>query len=364
MEGMPSSVAGFSGLIIGIAAGYAMRRSRLCTFAAIEDAALGGDLRRLKAFALALAVALAGTQALVATGLLDPRLTAYTPTAWPWAGALLGGLLFGTGMALVGTCALGSLVRLGGGDLRSLVVLLVFGLVAHATLRGPFTGVRTEFLDRLALPLPGLAQGDLATALAAAELPQARMLCVLGLGLALVCWALYDGRLRAARRLLLAGVVIGACVAAGWIATAVLPDPLDTTVRPQSLNFVAPVARAIAAGMFGVGVAADFGVASVLGVVLGALFAARSAEEFRWEAFDDQREMRRHLLGAALMGVGGVIAGGCTIGQGMSAASLLALSAPLAIAGMLIGARAGIFVLVEGISIRSWLRPRRPARPE
>jgi len=243
-------------------------------------------------------------------------------------------------------------------------VLLVFGLVAHATLRGPLTVLRTELLDRVALPLPGLSQSDLASALASAGLPMARALCVLGVGASLLCWALYDGRLRAARRLLLAGGIVGACIAVGWMATAVLPDPLDTTVRPQSLNFVAPVARAIAAGMFGVGIMADFGVASVFGVVLGALLAARSADEFRWEAFDDQREMRRHLLGAALMGVGGVLAGGCTIGQGMSAASLLALSAPLAIAGMLIGARAGIFVLVEGVSIKSWLRLRRQARPE
>jgi len=360
MEGMPSSVAGLSGLIIGIAIGYAMRRAKLCTFAAIEDAAIGGDTRRLKVFAVALAIAMAATQALIGLGLLDPRMTPYAPPAWPWAGALAGGLLFGAGMALVGTCALGSLVRLGGGDLRGLVVLLVFGLVAQATLRGVLSAARTDLLDRLALPLPSLVQGDLPAALAASGLPLARLLVVLALGAGLLYWALRDARLRRARRLLAAGAVVGLCIVAGWVATAVLPDPIDTEIRPQSLNFVAPVARGLVAGLIGHGVMADFGVASVVGVALGALLAARAADEFRWEAFDDPREMRRHLIGAALMGFGGVLAGGCTIGQGLTAASLLALSAPVAIAGMILGARAGIFVLVEGMSGKALLDTVRP----
>ncbi|MCK6450992.1 MAG: YeeE/YedE family protein [Alphaproteobacteria bacterium] len=355
MEGTPGYVAGLLGLVIGLVIGYAARRAKLCTFAAIEDAAIGGDHRRMKVFAAALAVAIVGTQSLVAAGLLEPRLTPYVPAAWPWASALAGGLLFGMGMALVGTCAFGSLVRLGGGDLRSLVVLLVFGLVAQATLRGVLAPVRTDVLDRGAVSLPSLAQGDVAAAVDALGLPQARLVSVLAIGGLLLLWALADPRLRRVRRLVVAGATVGLCILAGWIATAVLPDPLDTEIRPQSLNFVAPVARAIATGLMGQGVAADFGVASVLGVVIGAALAARSLDELRWEAFDDPREMRRHLLGAGLMGFGGVLAGGCTIGQGMTAASLLALSAPVAIAGMIIGARLGIFILVEGVTVKALL---------
>jgi len=360
MEGTPSFVAGLSGLIIGITIGFAARRAKLCTFAAIEDATIGGDTRRMKVFAVALAIAILGTQALIAAGLLEPRLTPYVPAAWPWFGALVGGLLFGTGMALVGTCAFGSLVRLGGGDLRGLVVLLVFGLVAQATLRGVLSAVRTEFLDRAAVPLPALPQGDLPSLMALLGLPQARLVTGLAIAVLLLLWALTDARLRRARRLLLAGAVVGLCILAGWVATAVLPDPLDTEIRPQSLNFVAPVARAITAGLLGQGSAADFGMASALGAVVGAALAARSIDEFRWEAFDDPREMRRHLLGAVLMGFGGVLAGGCTIGQGMTSASLLALSAPIAIAGMIIGARVGIFVLVEGVTCKALLGAVRP----
>lgn len=360
MEGTPGYVAGLLGLIIGIVVGYAARRAKLCTFAAVEDAAIGGDHRRMKVFAAALAIAIIGTQALIAAGLLEPRLTPYVPAAWPWSGALVGGLLFGMGMALVGTCAFGSLVRLGGGDLRSLVVLLVFGLVAQATLRGVLAPVRTDVLDRAAIPLPALAQGDIAAAVAALGLPQARLVSVLAIGALLLLWALADARLRRVRRLVAAGAVMGLCVLAGWVATAVLPDPLDTEIRPQSLNFVAPVARAIATGLMGQGTAADFGVASVAGVVIGAALAARSLDELRWEAFDDAREMRRHLIGAGLMGFGGVLAGGCTIGQGLTAASLLALSAPVAIVAMIVGARIGIFVLVEGVNFKALLGAVRP----
>lgn len=352
---MPRFVIGLLGLIVGIAIGFAARRAKLCSFAAVEDATIGGDWRRMRVFAMALAIAVIGTQALIVTGLLDPRLTPYVPGAWPWSGALVGGLLFGMGMALVGTCAFGSLVRLGGGDLRALVVLMVFGLVAQAALRGVLAGLRTEILDRVAVPLPGAPPGDFGAMLAVLGLPQARVIAALCVAGTLLWWALADARLRHARRLLVAGAVMGLCILCSWIATSVLPDPLDTEIRPQSLNFVAPVARLIAAVLAGQASVADFGLASVLGAVLGAGLAARLADEFRWEAFDDPREMRRHLLGAALMGLGGVLAGGCTIGQGMTAASLLALSAPVAIAAMILGARIGIFILVEGLSGKALL---------
>ena len=346
MEGVPGFVVGLSGLAVGAVLGFFVRRARLCTFAAIEDATVGGDTRRFKVFAVALAIAILGTQALIVLGLFDPRATPYVPSAWPWLTAMLGGLLFGVGMAQVGTCAFGSLVRLGGGDLRSLVVLLVFGLVAYATVRGIAAGVRTELLDRTALPLPWLRQGDLPGAADFATSLDSR----LGLGVVIAgmlsLWALSDQRVWRARRLLVAGVVLGLCVVAGWVATAVLPDPFAADIRPQSLNFVAPVGRTIIGGVLGQVSLLDFGVASVVGAVAGAGTAAWLGDEFRWDAFDDQREMRRHLFGAVLMGFGGVVAGGCTIGQGLTAGSLLALSAPMAVIGMFVGARVVIFFLV------------------
>ena len=154
-----------AGLLVGACAGFAVFRARLCTFGALEDAMVGHDWRRMKVFGLAFGLAVAGTQALALAGLLVPERTNYVADALPWLGILTGGLLFGLGMALVGTCAFGSLVRLGSGDLRALVVLLVFGAVAYATLRGVFAGARVDGLERIAWRLPAGTVSDLPSVL-------------------------------------------------------------------------------------------------------------------------------------------------------------------------------------------------------
>ncbi len=337
---MPAAIIAIVGLLVGFAAGFVTRRARLCTFGAFEDAVGSGDWRRLKIFGLALGVALLGTQALVAAGLLDPAATAYGQDRLAWLSITIGAFMFGLGMALVGTCAFGSLIRLGGGDLRALVTLLVFGLFAIAWLRGVLSGFRVNWIesvqvearspvDMLPLPYPGLLVAIVVTA-------------------ALVWTVRREQRLRHARRMLTAALVLGLCIVAGWAATALLADPFETTARPQSLTFVSPVARALFGAFLDAGAWVDFGVMSVVGVVAGSFAAALNNDEFHWEAFDDSREMRRHLLGAVLMGSGGVLAGGCTIGQGLTAGSLFAPSWPIAMAAMALGARIGIQLLIEG----------------
>jgi hypothetical protein len=145
-----------------------------------------------------------------------------------------------------------------------------------------------------------------------------------------------------------AGFVLGIAVVAGWLITIMASDEFAAAPRPQSLTFVSTVGKTIYAGIFHPTGFADFGVASVLGVVIGSFVAGLINGEWRWEAFDDDREMRRHIAGAMLMGVGGILAGGCTIGQGMTAGSVLSLSWPFAIGGIVVGARLGIAILVEG----------------
>jgi uncharacterized membrane protein YedE/YeeE len=347
MQNMSAWMQAFGGFAIGMAAGFAVRRARLCTFGAIEDALMGGDSRRLRVFALALGIAILGTQALIAGGVFDPELTTYVPTALPLVAILIGSVMFGIGMALVGTCGFGSLVRLGTGDLRSLVVILVLGGAAYATLRGVFADFRVGFLEPLALAMPEGARSDAASLVALALGMDVRAVLALVAGIGL-CWlALGDARLRRAPRLLSAGVVLGLMVIAGWVVTTSWVDEFAGPPRPQSLTFVSTVGKALYAGLLGVTNFADFGVGTVFGVVAGSWLAAWHAAELRWEAFDDDHEMRRHLTGAALMGVGGILAGGCTIGQGLTAGSMLALSAPLAIGGMMVGARLGIAILVD-----------------
>jgi uncharacterized protein len=323
MEPLPAWALGLSGLIVGAVAGFGTRRAQLCSFGAVEDALMGGDTRRLRIFGLALGLAILGTQGLVIAGFLDPDHTAYVASGFPWLSIVLGGLLFGIGMALVGTCSFGSLVRLGSGDLRSLIVIIVFGAAAYATLRGIFADFRISVLETYALALPGIGRSDFSSALSVFAQEDLRPLVAAFAGLVLVALAFRNRRLRRSPRLLTAGILLGICVIAGWALTGILADDFLEPQRPQSLTFVAPVGKTIYATILDTGSLADFGVGTVFGVVVGSWMAARVADEFRWEAFDDHHEMRRHLTGAVLMGIGGIMAGGCTIGQGLTAGSML-----------------------------------------
>ena len=336
------------GLGVGVAVGYSVRRAHLCSFGAIESALVGGDWRRMKIFGLALGLAILLTQALVLFGYFDAATTSYIPTKIAIVSAALGSVLFGFGMALVGTCSFGSLVRFGGGDLRSLIVLLTFAGCAVMTLRGAFSTIRLEFFETLAFEMPGQVAGSFVEGLNRVLPFNVRGWLAGLVPLVLFAFVAFDRRLRRAPRLLTSGIVLGFGVAAGWLFTGVFADAFDTGIRVQSLTFVAPVARGFIAAIFGTREWVDFGVTCVVGVVLGAFLAAKQADTFRWEAFDDHHEMGRHLVGAALMGVGGVLAGGCTIGQGITAGSLLAVSWPVTVLGMVLGARLGLALLVDG----------------
>jgi uncharacterized protein len=344
---LPPLAIAACGLVTGFLVGFAVRHARLCTFGALEAALIGGDWRRMKVFGLALAIAILTTQGLILTSLFDPARTTYVPLTTPWLAALLGGGLFGLGMALVGTCAFGTLLRLGGGDLRALITLLVFGAVSYAALRGILVDLRLELLERVTFPAHG---GDL-PGLIGSFTPvfwPTRLLISLGLA-GFLLWAFWrDPRLHKSWRAILAAIVLGLGVTGGWLATGVLADPFDPAIKVQSLTFVSPVAKALYAGLAGLGDWLEFSVMSVFGVLAGAWLAAYRLDEIRWEAFDDPREMQRHLVGACLMGFGGVLAGGCTIGQGISAGSLMALSWPFALLGIGLGARLGIAILMEG----------------
>ncbi|MFO1110145.1 MAG: YeeE/YedE family protein [Bradyrhizobium sp.] len=346
MQDMSGWMQSAGGLAVGTVLGFAVQRAKLCSFGAIEDFLMGGDSRRLRVFALALGIALLGTQALVLAGILNPADTTYTPAALPLLSIAIGSVAFGVGMALVGTCGMGSLVRLGTGDLRGLVGVFILGAAAFAMLRGILADFRIGVLERISLGLPE-AGTDIATLFSRAFGIEMRPLVASASGIALCLLAVRDVRLRRTPRLLAAGVVLGVLVTAGWLITSLLHDEFSAPAHPQSLTFVSTVGKAVFASLINVQAFADFGVGSVIGTALGAYLAALFAGEFRWEAFDDDREMRRHLVGAALMGAGGILAGGCTIGQGITAGSMLALSWPVAVLGMIAGARLGIGFLMD-----------------
>lgn len=338
------------GLFAGGLAGGAARFGRLCTMSAIEDAIVAHDYRGLKAWGLALAVAVATTQAASYLGMVELTRALYlTPRVHLLASAI-GGLMFGLGMTLVGTCGFGLLVRAGGGDLRAAASAIVVGISAIAVTAGLLAPLRLFVLERDELDLAPYGGASITGLLRPIAGPWAAPLLVAAGLLALGAAPFADRRLRQRHRLLIGAVAMGLSITAGWLATSLAVDAMALD-RAESLSFVAPVGRALLQFMTSSFHHAGFGVAAMAGVVLASLFVALVRDEIRWEAFDDPTEMRRHIFGGALMGTGGVFAQGCTIGQGMSAASTLAITAPIFVAAVLLGAKLGLVYLIEGRSL-------------
>lgn len=337
----------WGGLGCGILAGAASRFGRQCTMSAVEDGLVGGDWRGAKAWGLALASAILATEIACAAGLAAPSGSIYASPDLPVLGSLLGGVLFGLGMTLVGTCSFGLLVRAGGGDLRALMTAIVLGIAAISSIAGLLSPLREPFLGIGIAPLGPLGGSSiegLAGALAGADAARTAPVIVAGI---LAAVAAFDPRLRRRWRLLGSAVGLGVAVAGGWIVTTAAVEAL-TLARPETLSFVAPLGRALLHVMLEPGRGLGFGVAAAIGVVAASFAVALLRREFRWDAFDDATEMRRHAIGAVLMAIGGVIAQGCTIGQGLGAGSVLAVSMPLFCAGLLVGARIGLTYLIEG----------------
>ena len=329
------------GLAIGAPLGALARGTHFCTLGALERHWYADDSRALRTWVLAIAAAVALTQALVAAGLVDADASFYLGAPFNPVATIVGGFAFGLGMAMVGTCAFGALLQLGGGNLRALVVVTVVGLSALATQRGVLALARDRLVEPLGATLPGGSQsmGALAERLTGLPVHGA----VAALAVAAPCaWVFAHRAYRTDAAAIAAAVGIGATVAAGWWATSAGNAAQLHAVAVESASFVRPPADLVFHLTIQTGGVPRYGVGLTVGVILGAVLVAGLRRDMRWEACDSARELGRHLAGATLMGVGGVLALGCTIGQGVSAFSVLALSAPLAFASMLLGARVGL----------------------
>jgi uncharacterized protein len=338
----------FAGGLAGIAIGAVARRDRFCTLSALERLWYAGDSSGVRTWVLAATFAIIVTQAMSLGGFVDLRSSFYLTPSFGWTGAILGGLAFGFGMALVGTCGFGALVRLGGGSLRSLVVLLVLGLSALAAQRGLIAQARVRIVDDLALNL-GFAGdqslGSLASALLGFDAHLATAVVVVAL---LLVWVFSAADFRRRRGHIATAAVIGGAISFGWLATTWVGRHAFEPVQIEAGSFVVPVGDTIIQFIAFTGVLPDYGVGLVIGVALGAALVAWRKHDVRWEACDDARELGRHIAGAFLMGTGGVFAMGCTIGQGVTAASALAVSVPLVMFSIALGARLGLSFMLEG----------------
>lgn len=322
------------GLAIGLVFGATGQLSGFCLMRGLANATTLSDWRKLRAFALAMGVALLGSQGLAATSQVSLAASLYAVPTFSWLALPLGGLLFGYGMVLANGCGARALVLLGSGNLRSFVVLACLGLAAYMVLSGILAPLRLWLESGTTLRLP------------AATLPQwvglPDWLPALLLGGALCAWSFASPDFRRSPTDWGGGLVIGALIPISWYTTGVLGFDDFEPVRLASLTFVAPIGESLQYLMLSTGTRLGFGVSVVGGVLAGALAMALLRKDFHLKSFDSPPHMLRSMLGGVLMGIGGVLSLGCSIGQGLSGFSTLSLSAFIAIAGIVGGALLGI----------------------
>lgn len=332
------------GLVGGILLGLAARMGRFCTLGAIEDLMYGENTLRLRMWGIAIGVAIIGTFGLSALGLLDLSQTLYMVRGWNPYESIFGGLLFGYGMALAGNCGYGALARLGGGDLRSLLIVLVMGIAAYVTLGGLLSGLR---LAVFGAPLPSDQSQSIAEAAATLSGLGVETAGIL-IGVLFILLTLTHRGMRTSPSYVIWGAVAGVAIVSGWAGTQWIAQAGFADTPVVSHTFSAPLGETVLYLMTSSGNAISFGTGSVAGVLVGALAGSLIKGHFRWEACDDPRELRRQILGAALMGIGAVVAVGCSVGQGLSAFSTLSYSAPVTMICIMIGAALGLRQLIWG----------------
>ena len=313
-----AAIAG--GAIIGAVFGFLAQRSAFCTRSAVLDIARGRDLTALATWGAGFAAAILGVQLLLVFGHLDVVETRFFSTAQSLSGALVGGALFGLGMVLARGCVSRLLVLSASGNLRAVYSSLVVAIVGLAT----YGGVLVPLRDAIGGLWSTAAVGG-NDVLAHAGLGQQAGI-VIGLLLAVAAIALaFRARLSVWR--LAGGVGVGLTVVAGWYFTYTLSLQVFEPIQAESLSFIRPLATtgALATGSESLA-GLDQGV--LFGTLLGALAAALIFRDFRIATFSEPGtpSVLRYTIGAALMGFGGILAVGCTIGAGFTGGSVLALS--------------------------------------
>jgi len=355
---LPALVAG-AAFVLAFIFGAVANRVNFCTMGAVTDIVNFSDWRRMRMWVLAITVSIAGTAILIAMGLIDTSKTIYTGAKVAWVSGIVGGLLFGFGMTLASGCGSKTLIRAGAGNLKSWVVLAVLGIAAYMTLRGLFAVWRTTALDPWRIDFGGMgaATSDLPALLGAMGLAAAAQVWVpIVIVVALLVYVFKDREFRTSPELIIGGVVIGLVIVGGWTITGglgyVAEDPATleekffgtNSNRLESYSFVAPVAYSLELLMLWSDQSriVTFGIAGVLGMLCGSFAYAVVSKTFRWEGFGSVEDVGNHMAGAVMMGFGGVTALGCTIGQGLTGISTLAVGSILAFASIIAGSVAAV----------------------
>ena len=330
------------GLGLGVILGFIASKTNFCTMGAVSDVVNMGSWGRMRAWFLAIVVAIIGTNLLAYTGLLDLTKTIYTGSSFPILVFIVGGLTFGVGMTLASGCGNKTLVRIGGGNLKSLVVFVFMGIAAIATLKGILGAFRVNVLNPSALTMqlePNQTLPAMIGNMLKMEANTALITITALIAIAMLIFIFMNKEFRGEKDNILAGVVIGLIVIAAWYITGHIgyaenPETLEKVFMgasnsnfAESMSFVAPSAYTLEFLAYWTDTSRvlTFGMVSAWGVILGSFIHAKTSGSFRWEYFTSAKDMSSHIIGAILMGFGGVTAMGCTIGQGITGISTLAL---------------------------------------
>lgn len=358
--------------VLALAMGAVVNKTNFCTMGAVSDWVNIGDLGRMRAWFLAIGLAIVGVTLLEATGLVKAGASfpPYRMGQLLWAENLLGGFIFGIGMTLASGCGNKCLIRIGGGNVKSILVLAIIAVIAYYMIN-PFPGTDAtlmsvlfyDWLRPLAIGL-GKAQ-DLGTLASADNTVSARVIIALLLGGAVLWWVLRSHEFRSSLDNVLGGIVVGLAVVLAWVVSSnvvvtsggdsysladyaqqwdFLADssegkPADTrALSPQSFTFINPMGQTLGYAMSGFKATfLTFGVVALVGIILGSMLWAILSRSFRIEWFANGKDFATHVIGAALMGFGGVLGMGCTIGQGVTGVSTLALGSFITLAAIILG---------------------------
>ena len=341
-EGPASAILG---LITGVLFGVAAQRSSFCLRAATVEFARGRIGPKVGVWLLTFSTAMVWVQAASLVGLMRPEDARIMAIPGSWSGAVLGGLIFGVGMVLARGCSGRLLVLAATGNLRSVVSGLIFAVVAQMSLSGWLAPLRNALAQ-----LWTTSGGHNLNLVTAAGAPH---WAGLALGVVVAIYAIIIAhRSRIGLPVLFFASGVGFSVAVGWVLTFGLSQVSFEPVQVQSATFTGPSANTLMYLLDHDSVL-RFDIGLIPGVFLGSFIAALAAGEFRFQSFENTDNMKRAMTGAAMMGFGGMLAGGCAIGNGVTGTSVFAGTAWLALTCMWIGAVLTDFVLNQR-KLRAW----------
>ena len=360
----------WSTFAIALVLGMVVNKTNFCTMGAVSDWVNMGDTGRLRAWLFAIAVAMLGVVVLEKMGMVNisASFPPYRANQLVWAENLLGGLLFGIGMTLDSGCGNKALIRVGGGNIKSIMVLAIIATIAYFMIN-PFPGsdktlftvLFYDWIRPLAVTLP--SNQDIGSIVAGNNAVMARLIIGGVLAAALIIFAFKSSDFRSFDNIL-GGLAVGLAVLAAWYITSNVSVTVDgdhmgilkyigqwdfyapadavkpaaTSVAPQSFTFINPMGQTLgylASGMKIAGL--SFGVMAVGGVILGSLLWSLISRSFRFEWFASGKDFLNHFIGAILMGFGGVLGMGCTIGQGITGVSTLAVGSFITLISIVLG---------------------------